>query len=209
MFQINSPFFRFISTIGNIILASILWIIGCIPIITIGTSSAALYYTCVKVICRDRGYLLTDFFHAYKANLKQGCIVTMVSLFISFLLYTNNRYISSLASAPYYLIVIYRITFTLFVVTLIYIIPNMSRFTMKLFELLKLSIFMVIRHFYQTFIMFVLCVAFFILILSIPVLLFFLPATYMLLQSLIMENVLKKYMRDITTSSDSDVWYLE
>ena len=47
MMNLNSPFFRLITNIGNLILVSILWIIGCIPIVTIGASTAAfILYLC-------------------------------------------------------------------------------------------------------------------------------------------------------------------
>ena len=69
MMNLNSPFFRLITNIGNLILVSILWIIGCIPIVTIGASTAALYYTCVKVIRHGRGYLFSSFLQSYRSNL--------------------------------------------------------------------------------------------------------------------------------------------
>lgn len=205
----NSPFFRFITNIGNLILVSVLWIIGCIPLITIGTSTAALYYTCVKVIRHGRGYLFSSFLHSYRSNLKQGTIVTALALFISFILYMNFRYITSLDTAPQYLIAIYQISMTFFVCLLIYMIAVMSRFSVTFFQLLKLSVFMMIRHFYYTIVMLVLLITAMILMMAIPFSVLFLPGIYILLTSLVMEKVLQKYTPHADDGSDENSWYLE
>lgn len=209
MFQLESPFFRFITNFGNIIIVSILWVIGCLPVITIAASTSALYHTCVKVILRGRGYVIKEFLHSYKDNLKQGCIISLLSLIIVCTLYMNHGYISHLEQAPFYLVSMYRCSLLLFCGMLLYIIPNLSRFRVSFLTLLKLSLFMMIRHFYLTFIMMVLLVAAAILILSIPVTLLFLPGLYMILKSLVMEKILKKYMPRCEDGSDEDAWYFE
>lgn len=103
----------------------------------------------------------------------------------------------------------YRCSLLLFCGMLLYIIPNLSRFRVSFLMLLKLSLFMMIRHFYLTFIMLILLVAAAILILSIPVTLLFLPGLYMILKSLVIEKILKKYMPRSEDGSDEDAWYFE
>ena len=44
----DSPVVTIADQIAEIIVAGFLWLIACIPIITIGPASAALYYTIVK-----------------------------------------------------------------------------------------------------------------------------------------------------------------
>ena len=181
MMNLNSPFFRLITNIGNLILVSILWIIGCIPIVTIGASTAALYYTCVKVIRHGRGYLFSSFLQAYRSNLKQGIVVTLLGILISFVLYMDFRYITALNAAPQYLVTIYQICMTFFASLLIYLVATMSRFSVSFFQLLKLSVFMMIRHFYYTIVMLVLLITVIILMMAVPFSVFFLPGIYILL----------------------------
>ena len=52
-----------------------------IPIITIGPATAALYYTVVKVVRRNRETVIKSFFHSFKSNLKQGILFTIFYLF--------------------------------------------------------------------------------------------------------------------------------
>lgn len=208
MMNLNSPFFRLITNIGNLILVSILWIIGCIPIVTIGASTAALYYTCVKVIRHGRGYLFSSFLQSYRSNLKQGIVVTLLGILISFVLYMDFRYITALDAAPQYLVAIYQICMTFFASLLIYLVATMSRFSVSFFQLLKLSVFMMIRHFYYTIVMLVLLITVIILMMAVPFSVFFLPGIYILLTSLIMEKVLQKYTPHARDGSDEGSWYL-
>lgn len=208
MMNLNSPFFRLITNIGNLILVSILWIIGCIPIVTIGASTAALYYICVKVIRHGRGYLFSSFLQSYRSNLKQGIVVTLLGILISFVLYMDFRYITALDAAPQYLVAIYQICMTFFASLLIYLVATMSRFSVSFFQLLKLSVFMMIRHFYYTIVMLVLLITVIILMMAVPFSVFFLPGIYILLTSLIMEKVLQKYTPHVEDGSDEGSWYL-
>lgn len=209
MLRLDSPFFRIITNFGNIIIISILWVIGCLPVITITASTSALYHTCVKVILHGRGYVIKEFIHSYSGNLKQGCLITFLSLIIVYILYMNYTYISHFEQVPFYLVLMYRCSLLFFCGILLYIIPNLSRFRVSFLMLLKLSLFMMIRHFYLTFIMMILLIAVVILILSIPVTLLFLPGLYMILKSLVMETILKKYMPRSEDGSDENAWYFE
>ena len=49
----KNPLFSFLNLLGQLILLSILWTVCCLPIITVGASTVALYYTVVKVLRRN------------------------------------------------------------------------------------------------------------------------------------------------------------
>ena len=49
---------------------SIVFILFCIPVVTIGAALTALYYTTVKVVRRERGYVFHEFWHCFKTNFK-------------------------------------------------------------------------------------------------------------------------------------------
>ena len=86
LFSTDGIVYRFLTTTGNIILATILWMIGCIPVITIGVSTAALYYTIVKSVRRDVGYVHSEFWRGYRLNFKKGVAATAALLALGILL---------------------------------------------------------------------------------------------------------------------------
>ena len=54
MFGPETKFFKVTNQIGNILLVSVLWLIGCIPVITIGTSTIAMYFPFLPAEFKDR-----------------------------------------------------------------------------------------------------------------------------------------------------------
>ena len=66
----DSPIVSIAEQISEVIIAGFLWLIACIPIITIGPASAALYYTIVKVVRKKHSTVTIAFWHSFKENLK-------------------------------------------------------------------------------------------------------------------------------------------
>lgn len=54
MFQIDGPVVSFFSFLCDMIILNILWIICCIPIVTIGPATIAAHYVAMKLV-RDEG----------------------------------------------------------------------------------------------------------------------------------------------------------
>ena len=77
-FSTDGPLFEGMAYIINIIYVSVLWILFSIPIITIGASSTALYYTVTKVIRHGRSYIFREFWQSFKSNLKQSTAVWLI-----------------------------------------------------------------------------------------------------------------------------------
>ena len=50
----------------------ILWVLFSIPIVTIGASTCAFYYTFRKVLLKETGYISRTFLRSFKENFKQG-----------------------------------------------------------------------------------------------------------------------------------------
>ena len=68
----DSPIVSIAEQISEVIIAGFLWLIACIPIITIGPASAALYYTIVKVVRKKHSTVTIAFWHSFKGKFKAG-----------------------------------------------------------------------------------------------------------------------------------------
>lgn len=90
-FNANNPIFRVCVTIFDIIVLSIMWVISSLPIITIGTSTAALYYSAVKCVRFNEEDTFKNYLQAFRDNLRIGCAFSGIFLLISvgmFMIYT-------------------------------------------------------------------------------------------------------------------------
>lgn len=77
IFDTDNVVFRFFNTVGYIWWLHILWLVCSIPIVTIGASTTALLFSCMKLRNRD-GYVTRNFFHSFKDNFRQSTILFLV-----------------------------------------------------------------------------------------------------------------------------------
>lgn len=213
IFNINNGLFTFLSKICDCFLLSIVWIILCIPIITIGPATTAMYYTAVKVIRRERGYLMREFFKSFRMNFKRAAIIgislTIILILLILDLRISNAFIKGSARFGYVMFGIYMAIIFFVLSFTIYVFPVLSRFEMNMKQLIRAALLMPIKHILHTIGMLIITVVAVIAFLSMPFLIVILPTTYTLIISLIMERVLKKYMPKSKDNHSKDEWYLE
>jgi len=131
MFGPETKFFKVTNQIGNILLVSVLWLIGCIPVITIGTSTIAMYYAMVKAVRCEEGYVTKEFFRSYRQNLKTGIVLTVIFPGLAAVLWLDHSYtvkqVSIVAGA---LEMVYLLLAFVIAGIVLYLFPVLSRFTM-------------------------------------------------------------------------------
>ena len=83
----DSLIFRIGNKVFDVIVVSLLWFVCCIPVITAGASTTALYDTVFRNIRQNRGYCYKGFFKCFKDNFKNTvqasiifAILTVVSM---------------------------------------------------------------------------------------------------------------------------------
>lgn len=75
MFRYGSPFTRFMSTVANLMLLNLLWIVTSLPIITIGASTTAMYHVVLQYVNKQDETLLKPYFMSFKQNFKQATLL--------------------------------------------------------------------------------------------------------------------------------------
>ena len=80
-------FFSYDSKFGQIFLKlsygcclNVIWFICCLPIVTIGASTTALYYTSFKIAKDEGSYITTMFFRSFRQNFKQATVIWLIML---------------------------------------------------------------------------------------------------------------------------------
>jgi len=130
-FSYDSKFSQLILKLCFACYLNILWLICSIPIITIGASSTALYYTCLKIVRGEERNITGKFFQSFKENFKQATIIWLVmlaiGLFLSFdgyILY-HVRASSSGTVAVFWTIVLALVIAAaiVYVIVLLYVFP--------------------------------------------------------------------------------------
>lgn len=99
IFNYDNKFSQGLSKVFDILYVSVLWVLACIPIVTIGAATTALYYTVNKVVRHGRGYIWKDFWGAFRSNFKQSTIVWLVVMAASALLIFDTYVMWHVAAA--------------------------------------------------------------------------------------------------------------
>ena len=95
-FLSNDSFFgRLMTKIAIVVGANLMFLLFCIPVITIGPAIAALYYVMLETLYRN-GALnpFKTFWKGFKMNLKQGILTWLIALVIIALAYFDIRFSS-------------------------------------------------------------------------------------------------------------------
>ena len=214
LFNMDNAFFRFMGKLFDVVALNLVFIIVCIPIVTIGPAVSALYYASVKSIRRDRSYPIKEFFKAFKRDFKQSFIVGLILVLASVIIYVDIRFVMDFIKNGFtamryvYLVIGMVISFIS-----VYIFPLISRFSLKISGLFRLSFYLAIRHLLTTIVSIILLFGGFVLVyISAGLALLFVPVLVNLLISIMMEKVLVKCMDMVQTDEDNenkDQWYLD
>ena len=85
-FSLENPIWKFIGNLADFFLLSCLWYLCCLPVVTAGAATTALYYITLKMARGQEGQLIPAFFHSFKQNLKQATALWVGYLAVGILL---------------------------------------------------------------------------------------------------------------------------
>ena len=78
LFSYDSRFTQVLMKLVYSSYLNILWFICSIPIFTIGASTTALYYTCLKIVRNEEGNVTKTFFKSFKENFRQETVIWLI-----------------------------------------------------------------------------------------------------------------------------------
>ena len=80
LFNYDAPFWRVMTQIADLVIVNAYWLICCIPVVTIGASTSALYSVTLHIVRGEGGGVTQMFFSAFKQNLRQGLALFLILL---------------------------------------------------------------------------------------------------------------------------------
>lgn len=165
IFSATSLLGRFMNFVANIVILHFLWLLFSLPIFTIGASSTALYYSLMKWIRRDEGYIHTNFLQSFKSNFKQSTIIWLILLFLGSVLFLDLRIGMFFSTGNNSMIgkamvVSSAVMFVPYILICTYIFPIQAKFENPILYNLKNSLLMSIAHFGYTLLIFLFFIIF-------------------------------------------------
>lgn len=191
---------RALSKIFDMGFLTLIYLVFCIPIVTIGAATTSLYYVSAKVIRHNRSYVWREFWSSFKTNFVQSTIVWVVTAILMVLLFFNLRIVdvSGEAKGGYLIGAYLAILFVMLCVSC-YVYPIISRFGTRLSQILRLSLYCAFRHFLHTIVLLAILAAsvaliYLGMITNVILVFIFVPGLTGFVYTYPMEHIMKKYM---------------
>lgn len=165
----DNPIFNVLTRVCDIFILNVLWIVCSIPIITIGASTTALYYSMLKINREADSSITGMFFHSFFQNLKQGCGLTIIYALSGLLLYVEVQLYKSMeGTLSNVLLIAIILMFVVWGVMLSYSFPILAQFDNTVIGTIKNSFLISFSHLKKTVIIFMLNAVIPLLLLVVP-----------------------------------------
>ncbi len=93
--DIDGPLVTFLSKMADMMWLTILTMVCCIPIVTVGASLTGLNYVALRMARNEDGYVTKSFFKAFKENFKQATIIWLIFVAIFAFLFVDYRILTT------------------------------------------------------------------------------------------------------------------
>ena len=148
LLNLDGPVMRLINKIVYSVYLNILWFICCIPIVTIGASTTALFYVTLKIAKNEEGNLTKAFFHSFKENLKQGTVIWLILLCLGIILGIDGYALYHLRFENVFWTLctaVFCVAAAAYAIVLMYIFPLLARFDNTVGAMFKNALFIGVR----------------------------------------------------------------
>lgn len=146
-FAMDGKGFRFFSTASELVILNLLWLICCIPLVTVGAATTALYTVIIRMVKNEDSYLVKGFFTALKENFIQATCIWLILAGAVAVLYFDFYFSSH---APVEGAAVLFIPFVLIAVLVafaaLYAFPMQAVFVNRVGRTLKNSLLMALAH---------------------------------------------------------------
>lgn len=157
MIRPDSPGVSVMNKVANIVILNLLVILTSIPIITIGASFSAMHYCLYRMMKNEDGYLLKNYFAAFKQNFKKATVLWLVMLAVLIVMAGDIWFVvSNPGLVPGWLVGIIIVTCIVLAMVMMYIFPLQAHFENTIKNTIKNAGIVMILNLPKSIVMFLL-----------------------------------------------------
>ncbi len=158
-FRYDGSFVGALERLFNLALLNIIWLCLCVPIITIGASTTALYTVTLKMADNEEGYILKPFLTAFKENLKRGSAIWLIFLGLFFWCYIMITVSLKSGSSFLKIIAIFEVSILIILImSMLYVFSILATYENSIINTIKNSFLLATNYLPHTLGMMFVCV---------------------------------------------------
>lgn len=127
----DNPVMAFITRITYSVYLNLLWFICCLPVVTIGASTTALFYVTLKMAKNEEGNITAAFFRSFRENFRQASVIWLILLAVGLVLGVDGYVLYHMRFTNAFWTVItaiFLVAAAAYAIVLMYIFPLLARF---------------------------------------------------------------------------------
>lgn len=161
IFNLDNGIMRFFSRTFDIVVLNFIFIICCIPIFTIGASLTAMYSITLKMVRNEESHIIRSFFKEFKQNFKQGTVIGIIAIIITFFIIVDLRIIGIVGNDRFKILQVlcYVLAIWAYIIFL-YAFPLLAKFKNTIKEVFKNSFILSVINFKWTILLILLNIPF-------------------------------------------------
>ena len=148
IFDYEGPFVSFFERLADIVILNVIFLICCIPVITIGASVTALSAITQKMSRKEEGYIVRGFFKAFRENFLQATAIWLILLVLSSVFAVDMRFIASFGSPAIQMVfrcLLFILGF-LILFEFIYVFPLLAKFDNTILNTMRNALLLSLRY---------------------------------------------------------------
>lgn len=196
IFEYEGSFYTCTGKLFDLMAVSVLWVLGSLPVVTIGASCSALYAAVSRSVRRDNSTAVAQFFKTYRRELKSSLFIWVCFGAAIFVLLLNLGIIRNRMEglAGTFFVMLYGFLTLLLIAACCYAFPALSRFDMPAGWIVKLSFYLLVRHLPVSLMLLALFAGAYLLLLWKVMLVVIVPGAAVLLASFLIDPILERHM---------------
>ncbi len=150
LFSVDSPFVRVMEMAFDIVLLNLLFLLCCVPIVTIGASLTALHTMTRHIVLKEDTPVIRGFFSAFRENCKEATLCWLPLLLALAVLWLDGAFLAQSGAGGVFMQVILVFFAILCLLEVLYVFPLVSHYKNTVRGHLKNGLLLSIRQFPKT-----------------------------------------------------------
>lgn len=148
LFKLDSPVIRFMTLVTNLVCLNVLWLVCCLPIITAGASTAAMYYVIFQYLTKQDDAVLKPFFKGIRDNFKSVTPIWILNIFLGLALAAGVFYLSD--DPRFWLKIVFALLVIVYLGASSFLYPLFARYDAPVRHIVLNSFALSMRHLMST-----------------------------------------------------------
>ena len=148
IFNLDAPIVQAVGKVGQMMVITLTWLVCCLPVVTAGAATAAMYYVVFQYITKQDDAVLKPFFCAFKENFRAVTPIWILNLLVGAAMAAEIFYLTQ--SGEVWLKVVFGVLLLIYAGASSYLYPILARYDtpakMAVFNSFALSV----RHLFST-----------------------------------------------------------